>query len=263
MARDAISFKLLKAMAKPGCAVCHLVDEAVSRYLDSLLYENVNDPGTRDRLRASQGFCREHARKVAGMRDAFGLAIIYRDILSSLGEALQHEGKSVPISSPAPVGRERLRRGQHMERRLAPHHSCPACEVQEDVTQVSLQALVRGLDDEDMARAYDGSHGLCLPHLRAAVALADTPATLKILVNKESQVVTSLVTELSEFIRKHDYRFTAEGFGAESDAWLRAIMMMVGGLAEERLQHPPEPAQNAAQDDHDEQTITTPEGDNP
>ncbi len=37
-----------------------------------------------------------------------------------------------------------------------------------------------------------------------------------------------LVTELDESIRKNDYRFVSEGFGAEGDAWIRALERLSG-----------------------------------
>jgi len=42
----------------------------------------------------------------------------------------------------------------------------------------------------------------------------------------------SLKAELTEFIRKNDYQFIAEGFGKEGDAWLRAVGLMVGSRKE-------------------------------
>jgi hypothetical protein len=38
-----------------------LEQQLVERYLDNQFYENVNNPDWRNRLRASHGFCREHA----------------------------------------------------------------------------------------------------------------------------------------------------------------------------------------------------------
>ena len=37
-----------------------------------------------------------------------------------------------------------------------------------------------------------------------------------------------LRAELGEFIRKNDYRFIHEGFGAERDSWRRAVVMGAG-----------------------------------
>ena len=36
--------------------------------------------------------------------------------------------------------------------------------------------------------------------------------------------------ELTEFIRKNDYRFKDEVMGAEGDSWRRAIVRLIGNL---------------------------------
>ncbi|MBI4271931.1 MAG: hypothetical protein HY615_16460 [Candidatus Rokubacteria bacterium] len=57
-------FRVLDACAEPGCPVCRCLTAHSVRYLDGLLYEHVNDPGTRARLHASRGFCGWHASMV-------------------------------------------------------------------------------------------------------------------------------------------------------------------------------------------------------
>jgi hypothetical protein len=43
------------------------------------------------------------------------------------------------------------------------------------------------------------------------------------LLKMESEKLSKLKTELNEIIRKNDYRFRNEEWGAERDAWLRAL----------------------------------------
>jgi hypothetical protein len=60
-------FNLFDALAEKGCAPCRLLAKAEHDTLDALLYENVNDPGTREAMSVSLGFCAAHAeRNVAG-----------------------------------------------------------------------------------------------------------------------------------------------------------------------------------------------------
>ena len=79
MTKTATYFDLRDACQLPGCPVCRIEQRTVQRFLDALMYENVNDPGTRDRLRGSLGFCHEHAWQVANemLGNALGMAIIY------------------------------------------------------------------------------------------------------------------------------------------------------------------------------------------
>src|SRR5215208_6410682 len=79
-------FNLLEACREPGCPICRLEQQSVERYLDHQFYENVNSPKWREELRASLGFCHEHAWLGVNQRlgDALGYSIIYRDLINSI-----------------------------------------------------------------------------------------------------------------------------------------------------------------------------------
>ena len=83
-------FELLDAMREAGCPFCTLVLKSSRRYLDALLYEQVNDPETREKLRAARGFCAWHAWMATEIANsASGIAIIHRDFLAEEADALQ------------------------------------------------------------------------------------------------------------------------------------------------------------------------------
>ena len=69
--------------------------------------------------------------------------------------------------------------------------------------------------------------GLCLPHLRTVLSQADE-AQDRILRAWQLEVYENLYGELSEFIRKHDHRFSRKPFGAEKDSWTRAVASLAG-----------------------------------
>src|SRR5712692_5161230 len=74
-------FRLIDACSGPGCPVCGCVLADSRQYLEGLLYEQVNDPEIRSRLRASWGFCNWHAVMLReATNPAFGSAIIYEDM---------------------------------------------------------------------------------------------------------------------------------------------------------------------------------------
>lgn len=232
MIHDPVYHNLLEALSKPGCAVCTLTRDNAHRYLETLLYENVNDSGARAVLRSSHGLCRRHAAEAADLHDALGLAIIYHDIASTVSREIK---RSTPMRVPAPalLRRESDRLADSALRRLTAHRLCPACAVENDVTESSLQMLVQHVTQEEMARAFAASHGLCLPHLRRALALAEDPGVIETLLRKQQQVLDSLVADLAEFIRKHNYRFAHQSFGTERDAWRRAIALLAGAADEQ------------------------------
>jgi len=195
-----------------------LEQQSVERYLDNQFYENVNSPKWRDGLRASLGFCHEHAWLGVNQRlgDALGYSIIYRDLVNSILKQLHEEG-----------GPARKKSGSLMDA-LVPQKRCPVCEKRDHVTHMYLSVLVEELKSPEMIQALRTSEGLCLPHLRLALGQIKKSSANEQLINIHREKLANLRTELEEFIRKNDYQAIQEGFGREGDAWLRAIGMIVG-----------------------------------
>ena len=85
-----------------------------------------------------------------------------------------------------------------------------------------------------MVEALRASEGLCLPHLRSALEQVREIGACEQLLSIHRARLETLESELAEFIRKNDYRFKAEGFGKEGDAWLRAVGLIAGSHREKR-----------------------------
>lgn len=227
------SYELILACRQPGCAACRLEQRAVERYLSNQLYENVNSRDLRDRLRASRGFCREHAWLAVekNLGDALGFAIIYHDVIGAVLKRLE------AVLSPPKEGWASLQRRisetvtgivQSVLHVFTPQKRCPVCQEREQITRMIITALVKELDDPRMQEALNTSQGLCLPHLRLALEAAQTPAGFEALLTVHRAKLESLHAELAELIRKNDHRFIAEGFGPEGDSWRRAIGLVAG-----------------------------------
>ena len=224
-------YNLLGACREPGCPLCQLEQQSVKRYLDNQFYENVNSPRWRDRLRASLGFCHEHAWLGVDERlgDALGYSIIYRDLLNSV--LRQWESQATTLPERARKGRlPQPSRGwiQSLVEALTPQKPCPVCEQRNETTRTYLGVLLEQLHTQEMSSALQASDGLCLPHLRLAFDKARDGSAAEQLLQIHRPRLEGLKAELEEFIRKNDYQAVDEGFGKEGDAWLRAIAMVVG-----------------------------------
>lgn len=218
-----------------GCPVCRMELQSVIRHLENQLYENVNSPRWRERLRASLGFCHEHAWLAVDRRlgDALGFAIIYRDLVSTLLNRLEEDGEPVPASRHwALVFRQVPEQARAAVGRLlqavTPGKRCPVCEHREEVTRTILSALVNGLKDTKLVDALHASEGLCLPHLQKSLEQVRDGSASETLLAIHRRKLDRLLAELEEFIRKNDYQAAGEGFGGEGDAWLRAVALIVG-----------------------------------
>lgn len=221
-------YDLREAMSQPGCPVCRLVERDTGRYLDNLLWENVNDPGLRQEVRRARGFCREHTRMLVSRPGAsLGLAIIARDVWGEI----QHATETVRLPAPRARRTRTADIAAGLLARLAPQGECPACTYARAMEGLYLDVLLERLLGEDgLLAAYQASEGLCLPHFRQALARVRDGAVYTTLVSAQRAIGQRRLAELNEFIRKNDYRFRDEPWGRERDAWLRALTALVGGL---------------------------------
>ena len=226
-----LSYKIREACREPGCPICRLEQHSVERHLDHQFYESVNSPAWRDRLRASHGFCHEHAWLGVNRRlgDALGYSIIYHDLVNSLFNALNRD---FPNERGSRRGTALRKRVQSVLEALKPRKRCPACEHREEQTRSLLSALAEELGTPEIVEALRASDGLCLPHLRLALGFVKEDTSYETLLTLARAKLESLRSELSEFIRKNDYQVIEEGFGTEGDAWLRAISLVVSNRKE-------------------------------
>jgi len=160
ISRHSHFYDLLEALAEPGCPLCSLVARTRWRYLDNLAYENVNDPGVREKLRTSLGFCNRHAWYfMVRVRETFGAAIIYRDLLHTI----QHRAATaVPDAVIA-------------------SRPCLACVVERQASGDVIHTLAEAIDEADLRAAYVASDGLCAPHFRMATTLMNVGTRAKLL----------------------------------------------------------------------------------
>jgi len=112
---------------------------------------------------------------------------------------------------------------------LSPQTPCPICSGIQTIEEQYFTTLLEHISGPNsLSHVYQNSDGLCLPHFRRALSQAKPARHLKALIEAQEVVWERLYAELGEFIRKNDYRYRREPFGAEEDAWLRALESISG-----------------------------------
>jgi hypothetical protein len=238
--KHTLYFECLEALQAGHCPVCHLAKQTVARQLDSLIYESVNDPGVRARTAAAQGFCRAHAWQLRRQGGALGIAIVYRDVVrdvvEALGTAEYGSGRLSLHSLIEAIDRERPSRATGAAvRHLSPTAGCPACLGQQRAERMYADVVLESVAEPEMHAALTENPGLCLPHLRLALERVRDERRFRLLVLASRNAFARLLDDLDEMIRRHDYRFTG-GLAEFGDAWIRAITRVTGeeGLSERR-----------------------------
>lgn len=207
-------FIVLEAMqTAKECPLCQLEAGAIHAYFDAILYEAVNDPKIRSGLVKSFGYCHRHAHYLMDMRDSLGVAILYQDQVQLLLEVLAKK-----------VWPDLKRTDQKNGIEV----NCPACQNQIETRQRYIAVVLENIQDREIKTAYEASPGFCIPHLTILLENTTVQPLRDYFCNSEKQNLLRLWNELQEFIRKHDYRYSDEPYGSESNSWIRAIKKVTG-----------------------------------
>jgi len=202
---DSIYFDLLDAMKEESCPICFLIQRSESQYLDNLFYELVSDPGVREKLRKSYGFCGKHAKLAKRTGNPLGIAIIYEDISLTLREKIEKE-KEIPL----------------------PGEGCIICKLVAEVEERYIQSFLKNFSKKNFQNLFRKSFGLCIHHFFYIHSRLSTQEEKRVLKEYELQKLDEYISQLREFIRKHDYRYSHEGFGREATCWKKIVDKIVG-----------------------------------
>ncbi len=220
----------LETFPKPGCAVCNMLLRDGDSFLDSLMYEYVNDLNTHAAFRASRGLCNEHSWQLTDyLGNALGIAILYR---AAIDETLKIIGQtSDKITPQSRLGRLLGASPEHsassLADRLEPSGPCVACEMLIKSEKLYIQVFNDYLSDIPLQDAYRNSDGLCLPHFRQALRQANNPERLDLLLSIQCEIWAKLKAEIGEFEQKINQQIS-EMTESEGNSWLRAIGRMAG-----------------------------------
>jgi len=141
-------FKVLEALQKArDCALCGLEKGSLKSHLDAFLYENVNNPGARDALRASHGYCPHHTHHLAGFHDNLAFSILYQDH-AALADAFLK--KAAPHKT--------------LFTEWANHEICPVCRQAQQIRNHYLGMLAEGLREPEMREALTDRFYFCWNH---------------------------------------------------------------------------------------------------
>jgi hypothetical protein len=210
---------------REGCAVCRLVNRTGRRYLQSLLYEDVNDPGVQAGFRGSLGFCSRHAYVMLDAGDGLGTSILYRAATRDLLQILSRMSDGPKPRMPL---RSLLGRPPEGEPALPePGRGCIVCRSEERAEEVYLRALLDGAEAGSLDRLLDGPGAVCVRHLSRASVLAGSRLP-RALIEVTREALSDLEADLGLYVRHNDYRYGDEPWGKERDSWKRIVAKMVG-----------------------------------
>lgn len=230
MAHSQTYFDLRDACGEPGCPICRLTLRAVSRFIERVDYEYVNEPDVRAKVERTWGFCNTHAQQWLREGHVLAVALVYEGILTRLRSEVERARTSGQNGLLSGVGARIGRRKRDPLDYLHPGGVCPVCRERDDAEVHLIRVLGEGLAQtaDDARVAFRASDGLCLPHLRLAMSLLSDTGSGAVVREAALGYQERLRGQLREIARKHDYRFRDEPSGEERGAATRAVAHVTG-----------------------------------
>ncbi len=236
--------QLQLALRQSGCPICYIRQQAGVRYISNLLWENVNDVETRERIIASLGYCPEHTLLLASVEvnrhgSAMGTSIIYEHLAQVVIHRLEtwHPEKRTSqwrIFIQRILGWLNIAppRGS-LKNVLSVDSSCRVCQIAEGSAQFSLLTLLEELEVhlDDWGRLLATSDGLCFQHLRDCLDnyLEIHPRATEYLIKDTIQRLEDRSKRMNEYIRKHAWDARHEAITPEEHwAWKEMLSFFSG-----------------------------------
>jgi hypothetical protein len=226
---------LVAALEAGGCPLCTMTRRGGLRFIESVMFELVNDVTFRQRLTAGGGLCAAHIRDLApverrGSGGVLGSAILLLAMLKPRLAALVE-----------PDIERKLNRGR-VERAARPAWECPACEREAaSAREAAYRLLQLAARDPAWARGVSGAP-FCLAHLALLTGVADRTLreraleeTQRLVVREQQRRLTNVATRLEAFVHHSAHDRRAE-MTDEERAAVREAAIALGGSdrAEER-----------------------------
>ena len=216
MRRDTVWHELHDLMLEGSCPICALVSKRLISYMESILYEGINDPMIRKKLCEADGLCNTHAYQLLAKGDPLAHAIIYLDIIDNPMRKMEAAPNSISIR----------------------HDKCLFCESVQHSESTYVRHFAESISDEPFKKRYQEAGILCVHHYFTVVKLLKESNSAKFLMEATQEIYQGLIENLKEIRQKNDYRYSEEPWSPGARvAWKKAVSVINGfdGMKEDNI----------------------------
>ena len=208
--KDIIYALLKESLSGENCPQCYLLVKQKERWFESLLYEHVNNPGLREKIR-NLGFCTKHLWDLLNysernLIDGLGLSIILQDILKN------------ELANLLKTGQVHVEWGS----------KCILCESLAESDKGYSESFAIWITEKEFSEFYKESSSIfCMDHLKALFEGLDEKNRTFIL-SVQLAKLEKLNQNLESFIRKFDYNVKEKKTHEEAEARRKTINVLKG-----------------------------------
>jgi hypothetical protein len=223
---------LKKALLKTGCPICMVMEEALTKYLESILYEYALDGSVHSKMIKSFGLCNIHTWKLKEAEESLnsdGLSVA-----SVMETTLNKEIKILNSLSSIEPDNDKVNKFHLFKRanpvkkfidsaiiKLSPTEACAACGHQIHTESFYAHELIRLSKDAEFKALYENQNILmCRIHFNMLIKELLSEDQIHYFVGAQQTKLEKLSHSISEFIRKHDYRLIKKLNDEDKNSWM-------------------------------------------
>jgi hypothetical protein len=209
-----------RVAAKGSCPICADEAAAAFEYFVQWQYEVGRSAQARNALAAVGGFCHVHTWQFQQVASSQAIAEGYSALVEG---ALAELSRVVDEPSSERVA---------LVRNLLPAaDSCPACRLLQEVTRASVSALRARLEAANGRGSGANVGDICLPHLVAMLSDDPPPHVIELLLSAQVRSLDEIAQDMRSYVLKRDALRRGLIHANEENAWLRALIKLVGERA--------------------------------
>lgn len=227
--------RLEESLRGTGCPVCTEIERTEKHYFEGMLYEYVLDAGVRKKLHQQHGFCTRHAKlaleaELALKSDGLHLATMFETVMEDHLKQIKNQAGRVKESKEEAAKRKKRRAFSASE-----VDECFVCKFLKESENIALHGLVYFSGEDEFIEAYRKSRTIiCYRHVQMIIKDAADPAWAgKIserVLNVTLDKLDRLKLDLSNFIKKHDYRSVHDYTRDELDSYIDVVNFFAGQM---------------------------------
>ena len=201
-----------------GCPVCEHLTDAAFGFFSRFQYDLASDEATQQDFAEVLGFCAPHTWQLEAISSPVGVAIGFAKLAEHFSKILAVRARSATD-------------GHRAMKLVRDSAECHVCRLQREAEQDYLRRLAEFVDTPDGRVAYASSQGVCLRHLGLWLPVLNSDKTSQFVLEEASRRFEELAEDMQSFSLKTEGLRRERCNADERDAWLRAIIHLVGTRA--------------------------------
>lgn len=198
-----------------GCPVCQHIAKYAFDFFAHFQYQIGIEEQAQSEFAAELGFCPLHTWQLLSLSSPHGASVGY----AKLVEQIAHRLNEIAIAKL---------RGDIVQQLVRNSQNCRICGLLQKAEEEYIQQLAKIIVEPNGKSQYRRSQGVCLWHLGMLIDAIYHEETREFLISHAVQRFEEDAEDMRSYAMKHEAIRRALQNRNEKDAWLRAIIRIVG-----------------------------------